>query len=141
MDFTPEQNSAINTYGQDILVSASAGSGKTATMMAKIGQMVTGNAKQLNNEVIDVKNLMIVTFTKAVAKELKEKVIKALLEEIKKAPESGYEKLQSQIENLPLANISTLHSMCSSILRQHFNEADIDPSFSVIEDTDAAVLL
>ncbi len=141
MKLTPEQESAINTYGQDILVSASAGSGKTSTMMAKIGQMVTGNAEQLNNEVVDVKNLMIVTFTKAVAKELKEKVIKALLEEIKKAPESGYEKLKSQIENLPLANISTLHAMCSSILRQHFNEADIDPSFSVIEDTDAAVLL
>lgn len=142
-ELTKEQKEAIENYAEEILVSASAGSGKTYTMMKKVGAMVSGKSNfktKDGKKIVDVRNLLIVTFTKAVAKELKQKVIEQILNGIKEMG-CNSEELKQQIENLPLANISTLHAFCSSIIRQYFDKVNVDPTYALIEDIESQLLL
>lgn len=142
-ELTKEQKEAIENYVQEILVSASAGSGKTYTMMKKVGAMVSGKSDfktKDGKKIVDVRDLLIVTFNKSVAKELRQKVIEQILSSIKEIG-CNSEELKQQIENLPLANISTIHAFCSSIIRQYFDKANVDPSYSLMEDVESELLL
>ncbi len=142
-ELTKEQKEAIENYAEQILVSASAGSGKTYTMMKKVGAMVSGKSDfkaKDGKKIVDVRNLLIVTFTKAVAKELKQKVIEQILNSIKEIG-CNSEELKQQIENLPLSNISTIHAFCSNIIRQYFDKANVDPAYTLIEGIESQLLL
>ena len=94
--WTPEQEEAIKAIGKNALVSASAGSGKTALMMEKVARLVINEEIDGLKEPMHIKNMMIVTFTKAVARELRTKVVKKLTEQIYKNPEKAKE-LREQI--------------------------------------------
>ena len=149
-----ERDLAINTIDSNVLVSASAGSGKTHIMMERVGTMAKGEIENCDT-MFDVVKFMIVTFTKASAKELKYKVADTLLEaiqnissEIKKERDVDKKKqledkvvhLKKQMEELPLASISTIHSLCSQIVRQYFQQADVDPAFIVMEEDESELL-
>lgn len=130
MAFTKEQLAAIEASGKTI-VSASAGSGKTTVMIEKIIRLIKSGA--------DVGEILAVTFTKKAASQMKEKLCKALIAAIN-APETTSEKraaLKKQLSEVPTADISTIHSFCSRLLRTHFYKAGVDSSFRVIGGDDA----
>lgn len=130
MAFTKEQLAAIEASGKTI-VSASAGSGKTTVMIEKIIRLIKSGA--------DVGEILAVTFTKKAASQMKEKLCRALISAIN-APETTSEKraaLKKQLGEVPTADISTIHSFCSRLLRTHFYKAGVDNSFRVIGGDDA----
>ena len=128
--FTPEQELAIQTPGR-VIVSASAGSGKTTVMIEKIIRLIKGG--------LHVDELLAVTFTKKAAAQMKEKLSKALIEAIN-APETTDEQrkqLKERLAEVPNADVSTIHSFCARLLRTHFYAADVDNAFRVIDSADA----
>ena len=130
MGFTQEQQAALDARGK-VIVSASAGSGKTTVMIEKIIRLIqTG---------VGVNEILAVTFTKKAAAQMKEKLCKALIEGIN-APDADKEKraeLKKQLSEVPSADISTIHSFCSKLIRAHFFKAGVDNSFRVIGGDDA----
>ncbi len=134
--WTPEQEKAIRAIKTNALVSASAGSGKTALMMEKVARLVTNEEIDGLKEPVAIKSMMIVTFTKAVARELRTKVVKKLTEQIHLHPEKA-EVLRNQIEDVAIASISTIDSLCSTLVRTYFQKAEVDPAFAVMEQEEA----
>ncbi|MCR4874759.1 MAG: UvrD-helicase domain-containing protein [Clostridia bacterium] len=134
--WTPEQEEAIRAIKTNALVSASAGSGKTALMMEKVARLVTNEEIDGLKEPVAIKSMMIVTFTKAVARELRTKVVKKLTEQIHLHPEKA-EVLRNQIEDVAIASISTIDSLCSTLVRTYFQKAEVDPAFAVMEQEEA----
>ena len=130
MGFTPEQSRAIDAQGK-VIVSASAGSGKTTVMIEKI-------IRQIKNGV-GVDEILAVTFTNKAAASMKEKLCRAIIEEINK-PETTSTKrnaLKTQLALVPTADISTIHSYCAKLIRSHFYLAEVDSAFRVIGGDDA----
>ena len=128
--FTQEQLAAIEANGRTI-VSASAGSGKTTVMIEKIIRLIQDGKK--------VEELLAVTFTKKAAAQMKEKLCKALINSIN-ADDATLEKrkaFKEQLSKVPSADISTIHSFCSKLIRSHFFAAGVDNSFRVIGGDDA----
>ncbi len=128
--FTAEQQKAIDATGRTI-VSASAGSGKTTVMIEKIIRLICGGES--------VSNLLAVTFTKKAASQMKEKLRKALIKTINDpaTPPARRATLKKQLEEVPSADISTIHSFCSKLIRSHFYSAGVDNAFRVINGDDA----
>lgn len=120
--WTEEQIRVLNARNKNILVSAAAGSGKTAVLVERIIRLVT-------EENVDIDKLVVVTFTEAAAGEMRERILKAL--ENKLREESDNDHLQKQISYIHNAKITTIHSFCLDIVRQYFSEIDVDPSFTV----------
>lgn len=130
--WTSEQRRAIEEHG-DILVSAGAGSGKTAVLTERIVRLV--------REGLDVKALLCVTFTIAAANEMKKRIERALYEAAAAAgDEAEAARLNEAARESASASISTLHSFCTQVLRRHFNEAGLDPDFRVADESEAALL-
>ncbi len=130
MGFTVEQDNAINAQGR-VIVSASAGSGKTTVMIEKIIRLITSG--------VGVDEILAVTFTKKAAAQMKEKLSKALIKEIN-LPTTDSEKrarLKKQLSGVPNADISTIHSYCAKLIRSHFFAAEVDSNFRVIGGEDA----
>ncbi len=128
--FTPEQRAAIDSVGRTI-VSASAGSGKTTVMIEKIIRLIESGQS--------VGEILAVTFTKKAAAQMKEKLCKALIKAIN-APETDLARraeLKKQLTEVPNADISTIHSFCSRLIRSHFYAAGVDSAFRVIGGDDA----
>lgn len=138
MNWTPEQTKVLQTYGSNTLVSASAGSGKTAVMVEWILRNVVGENDSHTR--IPLRNMMIVTFSVAIADELKLKLAKELRKCIR-AGRADADYLRDQLEDLPLCTISTLHAMCANLVRTHFDRAGVDPSFGILEEETKAILL
>lgn len=130
MAFTKEQLAAIEASGKTI-VSASAGSGKTTVMIEKIIRLIKSGT--------DVGEILAVTFTKKAASQMKEKLCKALIAAINDPETTGEKRaaLKKQLGAVPTADISTIHSFCSRLLRAHFYKAGVDNSFRVIGGDDA----
>lgn len=124
ISFTEEQNKVITLHNRNILVSAAAGSGKTAVLVERIVQMVSGE-----NENVDIDRLLIVTFTNAAAAEMRERISHALTAMLEEHPESQH--LQRQITLVHNAQITTIDSFCLFIIRNNFNDIGLDPSFRV----------
>ena len=129
-NFTDEQLAAIQADGKTI-VSASAGSGKTTVMIEKIIRLIQDGKR--------VDEILAVTFTKKAAAQMKEKLCKVLIENIN-AQDCSAEKramLKKQLAEVPNADISTIHSFCSKLIRSHFYAAGVDNTFRVIGGDDA----
>ncbi|MDO4739265.1 MAG: UvrD-helicase domain-containing protein [Eubacteriales bacterium] len=122
--FTPQQQSAIDARGSDLLVSAAAGSGKTTVLVARVLALL--------EEGMDIDRLLIVTFTRAAASDMRAK-LQARLEQL--AGEN--ERFREQLDKLPMAAIGTLHSHCASLMREHFEAAGVDPAFRIMEPAEA----
>lgn len=123
-NWTPKQKEVIDARDQNILVSAAAGSGKTAVLVERIINLLTDE-----NNPTDIDNLLVVTFTKAAASEMKERVRNALDEIIAKHPEN--EHIQKQINLINTAQITTIDSFCSFVVRENFEKIDLDPDYKI----------
>ncbi|MDD3654145.1 MAG: helicase-exonuclease AddAB subunit AddA [Desulfotomaculaceae bacterium] len=131
--WTPEQLEAVNGRGGNLLVAAAAGAGKTAVLVERIICRITDPS-----DPVDVDRLLVLTFTNAAASEMRERINRALAEKLAENPDSKH--LNRQMFLLNRAWISTIHSFCLDILRQHFYRIDLDPAFRVAEETEAALI-
>lgn len=122
MTWTEEQKKVIDLRNRNLLVSAAAGSGKTAVLVERILQMITDREHP-----VDIDRLLVMTFTKAAAAEMRERIGEALEKRLEESP--GDENLERQSTLLNHARITTIDSFCLSLLKEHFHELDIDPGF------------
>ncbi len=125
--FTPEQQEVINLRDCSILVSAAAGSGKTAVLVERIVKMVCDGEKP-----VDIDRLLVVTFTNAAASEMRERVASGIAARLAEHPDS--EHIQRQAALLHNAQITTIDSFCLFLLRNHFNEIGLDPAFRIADE-------
>ena len=132
MKFTAEQQRAIDIRGRDVLVSAGAGSGKTAVLVERIISMITGPCP------VNVDRLLVVTFTDAAATEMRQRVSTALNKCINQNPQD--ENLKKQLALLGKSNITTIHSFCLRVARRFFHKIDMDPGFRVADGTEINLL-
>lgn len=130
--FTPQQQNAIDSRGGALIVSAAAGSGKTAVLVERVIQMITGD------ESIDIDNLLIVTFTNAAASEMRGKIADALIKLLAKKPTSR--NLKRQLALLGSARIQTVHAFCQDIVRQNFSACGVSPNFKLIDSAQSEIL-
>ena len=124
MTWTDDQRKVIELRDRNILVSAAAGSGKTAVLVERIIKIITDKEHP-----VDIDRLLIVTFTNAAAAEMRERIGNALENALKEQPDD--EHLQRQLSLLHNAQITTIDSFCLHIMREHFDRLDIDPAFRV----------
>lgn len=131
--WTKEQQQVIDLRDRNILVSAAAGSGKTAVLVERIITMLTSEVHP-----VDVDHLLIVTFTEAAAAEMKERIRNAIEHKLEEEPDN--EHLKQQATLIHNAQITTIHSFCLSVVRDHFHAIDIDPGFRVGEEGELKLL-
>lgn len=138
IDFTPSQKSAISSKDGNILVSAAAGSGKTAVLSERLARSICSE-----NADIDISEVLVVTFTRAAATSLKVKIAEKLKEKIKEQREKGNktDDLVRQLMSVNSASISTIHSFCYELIKQNFKELSLSPSVRIGDDTEMKVLL
>ncbi len=130
-NFTEKQRKVIDINDGNVVVSASAGSGKTSVMIERIIRLIVDGKANISE-------ILAVTFTKLSAKEIKDRIAKVLWERISQGDKK--ELFKAQIENLQTASISTVHSFCSDVIKTYFYEAEVDPSFSVLDEVGANYL-
>ena len=130
--WTDKQLKAIGTSGCNVLVSAAAGSGKTAVLVQRIIEKITAPDGP------DVDRLVVVTFTKAAAAEMKQRIREALDKLLVEQPEN--ERLLRQITLVHNAPITTIDSFCLSIVRNYFTDIDIDPGFRTADEGEIKLL-
>ena len=140
--WTPEQESAIiapkdsSLDNQTLLVAAAAGSGKTAVLVERI---IT-RLKDMDNP-LSVQELMVVTFTKAAAQEMSARIGLALAKAMESTEDGAMqERLERQLNLLPSAHISTLHSFCQWVIRSYFYKLDINPTARIGNEAEMALL-
>lgn len=133
VEWTTEQQKVIDLRDRNILVSAAAGSGKTAVLVERILAMLTGDA-----DPVDVDRLLIVTFTEAAAAQMKERIRLAIEKRLEEYPDD--EHLKQQATLIHNARITTIHSFCLSVVRDHFHAIDLDPGFRVGEEGELKLL-
>ena len=121
MTWTTEQRKVIDLRDRNILVSAAAGSGKTAVLVERILSMVTDSHKPL-----DVDRLLIVTFTRAAAGEMRERLRGAIEQRLAQEPDNLH--LQRQSTLVYSAQISTIDGFCGNVIRNYFHRLDLDPA-------------
>ncbi len=132
MEWTKEQSQAIYEKGNNILVAAGAGSGKTAVLVERI-------INKIINEKIDIDKILVVTFTNASASEMRERILDAIYKKLEETPDDT--NLQRQITLLSKASISTIHSFCLEVVRNNFYELEnISPNFRIAETTEIELI-
>ncbi len=131
--WTKEQGLAISTRDRTLLVSAAAGSGKTATLTERIIRSILDKENPLN-----ISNMLIVTFTNAAVGELRERITEALKTAIRENPED--DRLREQLLMLPGAKISTIDSFCSDILRANCDRVGVSPNYRIADTAEGALL-
>lgn len=120
MAWTSKQLQAMTQKGNNILVAAAAGSGKTAVLVERIINKIT-------NEKIDIDKLLVVTFTNAAATEMRERVLDAIYKKLEEEPDNL--NLRKQIILLNKSNISTIHAFCLEVIKNNFYRIDVSPNF------------
>jgi len=131
--WTEAQSAAIKIHHKTLLVSAAAGSGKTATLTERIIRSITDP-----DSPADVSRMLIVTFTRAAAEELKTRIFHALSEALAKNPTNRY--LASQLVKLGSARICTIDSFCLDLLRSNFSLLGLPASFRIADETEIELL-
>lgn len=124
MDFTKDQQKVIDLRGKNILVSAAAGSGKTAVLVERILALISDS-----DNPVDIDRLLVVTFTNAAAAEMRERIHGAILKKLEENPDDV--RMQRQAVLVHHAQIMTIDSFCLFILQNHFQQIDLDPGFRV----------
>ena len=133
MNFTPEQQKVIELHNSNILVSAAAGSGKTAVLVERIIRMICEGEHPA-----DIDRLLIVTFTNAAAAEMRERIAAGIAARLDADP--GNEHIQKQSALLHNAQITTIDSFSLFLIRNHFNEIGLDPDFRVADEGEIKLL-
>ena len=132
-EWTEQQKNAIEAKGGTLLVSAAAGSGKTAVLVERLKRKIADKDNPCS-----VNNILVVTFTNAAAANMKTKIAKSISEAIKEDPGNAW--LRSQLNLLPFAKISTIDKFCIDLVRDNFHSLDISPDFRLIDSSREAVL-
>lgn len=132
-NWTFEQQAAIELSGANLLISAAAGSGKTAVLVERIIRLVLSREAQIHK-------LLIVTYTNAAASEMRGRIEAALAKAIEEN-ESDAAYLNEQIKLLNRASIKTFHAFCLDIIRSNFQKIDCDPSFKLMGDPERIILV
>ena len=130
-NWTKNQKQAIDVQNKNILVSASAGSGKTAVLVERV-------ITKILEYKIDIDKIMVVTFTNAAANELKERLMAAINKKLEEEPKNYF--LRRQIKLLSRANITTMDSFCIKLVRSNFNILGIDPNFKICDNSMSEIL-
>ncbi|HWQ79285.1 MAG TPA: helicase-exonuclease AddAB subunit AddA [Anaerovoracaceae bacterium] len=149
MKWTKEQQDAIEIRGKNILVSAAAGSGKTAVLVERIKQLIIRDGVPLDR-------MLIVTFSNAAASEMREKIIEAISRELEEAaeaslPDAGRTEqagltagrssfLREQLNLIHRANISTFHAFAMEVIRRYFYLIDVEPNFKICDEAQKTIL-
>ena len=133
MNYTKEQEHAIFLRGNNIMVSAGAGAGKTRVLVSRMAELIMDKEHP-----IEADRFLVMTFTNAAAAEMKERIGTELEERLEKDPDNLY--LRKQIRKIRQADISTIHSFCNHLIRTHYNELAIDPSFRIGEEGELFLL-
>lgn len=133
MNYTKEQEQAIFLRGKNIMVSAGAGAGKTRVLVSRMAELIMDKEHP-----IEADRFLVMTFTNAAAAEMKERIGTELEERLEKDPDNLY--LRKQIRKIRQADISTIHSFCNHLIRTHYNELAIDPSFRIGEEGELFLL-
>ena len=133
MTWTKDQQKVIDTRNTNLLVSAAAGSGKTAVLVERILSLITDAEHP-----VDVDRLLITTFTKAAAGEMRERISRALTERLKEDP--GNEWLQRQEALVHRAQITTIHGFCLYVIRNYFHTIGLNPNFRIADEGEMKLL-
>lgn len=133
MKWTQKQREVIEARGCNLLVSAAAGSGKTAVLVERIINLICDEQNP-----VDIDRLLVMTFTNAAAGEMRERISRAIEEKLMEDP--GREHLQVQAALVHRAQITTIDSFCLSLIRDHFNVLDIDPAFRIGDEGELMLL-
>lgn len=129
INWTEQQKQAISARGKDVLVSASAGTGKTAVLSGRCVDMVS--------EKTDVRNMLVLTFTEMAAEQMRLRIAEQLQDAFRK---SGDARLRLQLMLLQAADISTIHSFCKRLITEYFYKLALDPTFGIIDGDEARLL-
>lgn len=133
MKWTEKQQQVIDARNRNLLVSAAAGSGKTAVLVERIIQLISEGEHPL-----DLDQLLVMTFTNAAAAEMRERIAAAIEKKLMEQPENRH--LQVQAALVPHAQITTIDSFCLNLIRNHFNQLDIDPGFRIGDEGELLLL-
>lgn len=128
---TKEQNEVINNRNSNIIVSAAAGSGKTEVLTRRIISL-------MESENIDIDRFLIFTFTKAAANEMKDRVYKSFVKKINNKENEKF--FRKQTVKINSANIKTIHSFCSDVIKDYFYLLDIDQNYKIGKDNEFAII-
>ena len=134
MEYTTEQKKVIETRGTNLLVSAAAGSGKTAVLSERILSLLTDE-----KDPVDIDRLLIVTFTRAAAAEMRERIGKAISGYCAEHPGNRHMERQSALLNN--AQITTIDSFCLFVVKNNFSDIDLDPGFRILDEGEKQLML
>lgn len=143
MAWTTMQQAAIDQRNANILVSAAAGSGKTAVLTERVLNRIIGSKEE---KPVELDRFLIVTFTSAAAQEMKERITSKLsqvMNELANEPEENammLEYLERQMALVPQASISTIHSFCLKTIKSYFNRLEIDPNIKVGNEAELSMM-
>lgn len=130
-NWTKEQQMAIDKKNANILVSASAGSGKTAVLVERV-------IKKVINDSVNIDELLVVTFTNASAVELKERLLIAIYKALLDNPKNIF--LKKQLDYINRASITTIHAFCLELIRSNFHVLNIDPNFRICDESESSLM-
>ena len=133
MEWTTDQKQVIGSKNQSLLVTAAAGSGKTAVLVERIISKLTDE-----KDPWDIDELLVVTFTKAAAKEMKERIYKALNEKLSKEPSNH--RLRRMRDRVFSSDIRTIDSFCKNVVSEYFAQIDMDPDFRFMDSGETELL-
>lgn len=133
MGWTKAQEQCIKTRGGTVLVSAAAGSGKTTVLVERVTSRIADKTNP-----VDIDRLLIVTYTKAAAAEMKQRLANRIASSLQENPDNGHLARQQML--LPSAQISTIHGFCVNFLRENFEAAGIPPRFTIADDNTISLL-
>jgi len=129
--WTREQLQAIEKIGNNILVAAAAGSGKTAVLVERI-------INKIINQKINIDEILVVTFTNAAASEMRERILEAIYKKIEEDPDNSH--LQKQINLIGRASICTIDSFCLDVVKNNFYEIDISHNFRIADNAELELI-
>lgn len=133
MEYTDNQKKAIEEHSGNLLVSAAAGSGKTAVLVKRIEQEILRD-----EDPFDIDRILVMTFTKAAANEMKERILKAINDSISEG--KGGRRLYRQAALISNAHISTIHGFCLDVIKNHFHVIGLSPNIRVMDEAEGILL-
>ena len=131
--YTPSQRKVIDLRDRNILVSAAAGSGKTAVLVERIIEMISDETRP-----VDIDRLLVVTFTNAAAAEMRERISAAIAKKLQEMPDNVH--LQKQSALIHNAQITTIDSFCLFVIRNNFNDIGLDPAIRIVDEGELKLL-
>lgn len=133
MNWTASQKNAIDLTGSNLLVAAGAGSGKTAVLVERVITRVLDDKNP-----VDIDQFLVLTFTKAAAGEMKEKISKRISQKLLEDPDNSH--LQRQMSLIHKANINTIHSFCNELVRENYHLLDLSSDFRIADQTELLLI-